>query len=327
MSGGSTGYAARSLALAALLSAGCRVADPPQAESPQAGAVLWLSADTSVSFGDDERLTGWADLSGYEHDAEVITWPPGIAKTADPPDRSPRLARSPVASGTESEEPKFVTFDGSDDLLGIVDAEPLNLGGPYGQRTVFLVFRTGDDVQRRQMLFETGGDLRGFNAYLYEGQLYLGAFNVWNDDRGQTTPFGPAHVTAVIAARTTYVATLQFDHPGGALTGYLNGAESGRETAIGRVFEHHEDTGIGGINEDTYYHDGQRQAVPSADHFGGGIGAILVYNSVLPGAERESTERWLMRRFGAVAVELETASLVWSVQAGGYALGAMYVGR
>ncbi len=204
--------------------------------------------------------------------------------------------------------PSFLTFDGFDDLLWIADAEPINLGGPYDRRTIFLVFRTGADVRRRQMLFETGGDLRGFNTYLYEDRLYLGAFNVWNDDQGRTTPFGPAHVTAAVAPRTTYVATLQFDYPGGALTGYLNGLESGREPEIGRVFLHHEDTGIGGINEDTYYHDGQRQGVPAGDHFGGGFGAILVYNSVLSGADRESAERWLMKRFGVEAEESRTAT-------------------
>ncbi len=335
-------------ALVLLLSVGCGTsAAPPQ------GAVLWLLADTGVSADEDGRLAGWADLSGYGHDAEVIIFPPGIARTADPPDRRPRL----IEQAASSAPPTLLTFDGSDDLMGIADVDPLNLGGPYDQRTIFLAFRTGEDVERRQMLFETGGDLRGFNIYLYQGQLYLGAFNVWNDDRGLTTPFGPAHITANVAPRTTYVATLQFDHPGGALTGYLNGVESGQTEEIGRVFLHHEDTGIGAINEDTYYHDGQRQAVPAADYFGGGIGAILVYNTVLSGADRASTETWLMNRFsvkaedassvqddgssaGAASPEFPAlyvasglgdvvpcSNPVSGAPAGGYALGAMYVGR
>ncbi|MFQ5529645.1 MAG: hypothetical protein ACE5FP_04785 [Gemmatimonadota bacterium] len=249
---------------------------------------MWLSAASGVdasapaaSVTDEARQPFWRDLSGAGNHAYVIDRPPGAPRPADgsEPDRRPQSVQS-------SDGGRVLRFDGRDDLLGLTDAEGLNLGGPWAERTIALAFRTSADVDRRQMIFETGGDLRGFNVYLDAGRLHMSAYDLWNDDGGRTTPFGPLDVTAPVSPGTAYAVVMELDQPTGRIRGWVNDVLVGELTGAGRVFQHHEDTGIGAINEDTYYHDGVRQGVPAADFFAGEIAQILIYNRVLTDAER-----------------------------------------
>jgi hypothetical protein len=222
------------------------------------------------------------DLSGSANHAYVIDRPPGAGAPREgaAPDRRPM----PVLNSGRN----VIRFDGRDDLLGLSDAHQLNLGGPWAERTIAVAFTTSADVDRRQMVFETGGDLRGFNIYLDEGRLHMSAYNMWNDDGGRTTPFGPLDVIVPAAPGTAYAVILELDQPNGRMRGWVNGNLAGELGGAGRVFQHHEDTGIGAINEDTYYHDGVRQGVPAADFFAGNIARILIYNRRLSAAEHVS---------------------------------------
>ena len=246
--------------------------------------VLWLNAGSGVSASapatsvtDSTRKPFWLDQSGAGNHAFVIDRPPGAAD-------GPRLDRRPQPVSENGRT--SLRFDGQDDLLGLADADGLNLGGPWAERTIALRFRTFTDVDRRQMIFETGGDLRGFNIYLDAGRIHMSAFDLWDDDGGRTTPFGPLDVTAPVSPGTAYAVVFELNQPAGTVRGWMNRHLVGELTGAGMVFQHHEDAGIGAINEDTYYHDGVRQGVPAADFFAGEIEQILIYNRVLTELER-----------------------------------------
>jgi hypothetical protein len=138
------------------------------------------------------------------------------------------------------------------------------------------------------MVFEMGGDLRGLNVYLDEGLLYMSVYDLWNDDNGRTTPFGPLVLSAPVSEGTAYAVILELDQDSGTVRGWVNGSSIGVRQGAGRLFQHHEDTGIGAINEDTHYHDGVRQGVSAADFFAGEITHVLVYNRVLRPSERSA---------------------------------------
>jgi hypothetical protein len=256
-----------------------------------ADPVLWLNADSGISLTasatsvtDSARQPFWQDQSDAGNHAYVIDRPPGA------PD-GPRHARRPE---TVRENGRVsLHFDGQDDLLGLADAEGLNLGGPWAERTIAVTFSTSNDVDRRQMIFETGGDLRGFNVYLDAGLVHMSAFDLWNDDGGRTTPFGPLDITAPISAGMAYAVVFELNQPTGTVRGWVNQQLVGELAGAGKVFQHHEDAGIGAINEDTYYHDGIRQGVPAADFFAGDIRQVLIYNRVLTDLERATLWRLL----------------------------------
>ncbi len=225
-----------------------------------------------------------AGQSNAGNHAYVIDRPPG-APDGPQYDRRPETV---LENGRVS-----LRFDGQDDLLGLADAEGLNLGGPWAERTIAVTFSTSDDVDRRQMIFETGGDLRGFNVYLDAGLLHMSAFDMWDDDGGRTTPFGPLEVTAPVSSGTAYAVVFELNQPAGTVRGWVNRQLVGEFAGAGKVFQHHEDAGIGAINEDTYYHDGIRQGVPAADFFAGDIQQVLIYNRVLTDPERATLWRLL----------------------------------
>jgi len=283
------------VATSALLSSAC--GGEPR---PPGGAVVWLRADEAVVTADGSpatdgaEVTGWGDRSGSGNDAAVVPFPPGLTPADGRPDRRPRFA---AASSGLNGRPAL-RFDGRDDLMGIADAVGLNLGGPFTERTFVFALQTGANVIRRQMIFETGGDLRGFNVFLNDGELSFGAFDAWNDDHGKSTPFGPLTVSVGVRPRTAYVVSFVFDQPHGRMTGFLNGKPFGSVTGVGVVFQHHEDVGIGGIDEDTYYPDGVRQGVPTGDFFEGELAEILIYNQALATGPRKRTEAYLMGKYG-----------------------------
>ena len=273
------------LPLAAVYGTSC--APAPGTEPQPADPVLWLRADAGIaaaapatSVTDSTRQPFWLDQSGSGNHAYVIDRPPGAGPYVDAvrPDRRPVLVSE---QGRAS-----LRFDGRDDLLGLADADGLNLGGPWAERTIAVAFHTSADVDRRQMIFETGGDLRGFNVYIDAGRLHMSAFDLWNDDGGRTTPFGPLDVTAPISSGMAYAVVFELNQPAGTVRGWVNRQLVGELSGAGRVFQHHEDAGIGAVNEDTYYHDGVRQGVPAADFFAGEIEQVLIYNRVLTELER-----------------------------------------
>lgn len=256
----------------------------PVSTNGPADPVLWLNAEAGISVTapatavtDSARQPFWQDQSGAGNHAFVIDRPPGAA---DGPqlDRRPRLVREKGRASLQ--------FDGQDDLLGLADAQGLNLGDPWAERTIALTFSTSSDIDRRQMIFETGGDLRGFNVYLDAGRLHMSAYDLWDDDGGRTTPFGPLDVGAPISSGMTYAVVFELNQPAGTVRGWVNRELVGELNGAGRVFQHHEDAGIGAINEDTYYHDGVRQGVPAADFFAGELEQVLIYNRALTRSER-----------------------------------------
>ena len=81
-----------------------------------------------------------------------------------------------------------VTFDGATQQVNIPDAAGLNLGGPFAAKTIELWFNASD-VTTRQVLYEQGGGVRGLNVYVRNGLLFVGGWNINNDDGGLTTPW------------------------------------------------------------------------------------------------------------------------------------------
>ena len=256
---------------------------PASIDGP-ADPVLWLNAEAGISVTapatavtDSARQPFWQDQSSARNHAFVIDRPPG-AEDGPQLDRRPELV---VEDGRS-----VLRFDGQDDLLGLADAQGLNLGDPMEERTIALTFSTSSDIDRRQMIFETGGDLRGFNVYLDAGRLHMSAYDLWDDDGGRTTPFGPLDVGAPISSGMTYAVVFELNQPAGTVRGWVNRELVGELRGAGLVFQHHEDAGIGGINEDTYYHDGVQQGVPAADFFAGELEQVLIYNRALTEPER-----------------------------------------
>ena len=170
-------------------------------------------------------------------------------------------------------------FDGINDRVNVGSDPAINSAPFYEAKTIELWFKAAD-VTSRQILFEQGGMTRGASLYLDQGSLYVGAWNVANDDA--TTPWGPIFLDVPVSTDTIYHTALTLDAATGTLTGYLDGAVFDQATGAGRLYAHGSRAGIGGAWENTRTHAGSFSG--SGLPFDGVIDDVAVYNQLVDGA-------------------------------------------
>jgi len=240
-----------------------------------ADLVMWLDADdaaTRTDNGNDGDLDLWADKSGQGNDASQVT---AVSQ--------PQIVVEGINGRTAIE------FDGVNDQLEVADAATVNTGSNYDGKTLMMAFRTGDDVTSRQVLFEQGGQTRGLNFYIDDGEIYLNGWNL------AETKWGPSFASNTIEANTTYVATFVFDQAAGAIEGYIDGNSIGSISGVDHLYRHSQDIGIGSVNNSTRFHDGAFNG--DGHYFDGLIGEFAQYNRALTEDEQASVETYLQDRW------------------------------
>jgi len=233
--------------------------------------VLWFDDSTLTDTGGDNDVDQWQDKSGQGNHA---------SQSND--SFQPQLSLGGFNGLTAA------AFDGVNDRLSVADDTTLNTGGPYSGKSLLIAFETGGEVASRQVLFEQGGGSRGFNAYVDGGKLYVGGWNhfetVWE-----------GFVSADIGANTPHVLSLVFGEGSGNLEGFLDGASMGTVSGVDLLHSHGNDMGIGGVVQNTFFHDGVFGG--DGHYFGGQIGEIVVYNQALGTTDRQGVESFLQSRW------------------------------
>ncbi|MBR8828539.1 MAG: LamG domain-containing protein [Gomphosphaeria aponina SAG 52.96 = DSM 107014] len=178
-----------------------------------------------------------------------------------------------------------VKLDGINDYVHVNDSD-INLG-INAKRTVSLWFKADDvDISnRKQILYEEGGNTKGLNIYINNGFLYVGG---WNQ------PISKWHGTYLasdaISDDTWHHVTLVLDAINGlksttddAFLAYLDGELMG--TGKGSQLDKRVDNiGIGSLNQTTKFHDGNAKGT-STNSFAGMIEDVRVYNRALTADE------------------------------------------
>lgn len=173
---------------------------------------------------------------------------------------------------------KAFQFDGEDDGIKLPDANGLNTGGPFTNRTIAAYFKC-DDVSitdQKQTIFESGGRTRGFVVNVFEGHVYVGA---WNRAEYQWAGAWPSaavdsdrwyHVALVLRDTKNAVEADKFEM-------WLDGERIASEPG-GQLFAHGDDIGIAHTNANAVFHDDDG-AGTNIHYFGGTIDEVIVYNS------------------------------------------------
>jgi Ca2+-binding RTX toxin-like protein len=211
-------------------------------------------------------------------------------------DQATPLNNATGGAGAPQEDPATIhgltaiRFDG-DDRLHIANDAAINTNN-QAARSIFMTFETGADINTTQVIYEQGGQTNGFNIYIANGQLYVGA---WRDTGGTFDIFH----SAAIAANTSYSAGLVFDHvSGNSFTGYLNGNPIGSVALGADQSAHTGGIGIGGVNQDTRLHTGGFAG--SGLGFTGRVGELLNYDAALNATERADVQAYLNVKWGIV---------------------------
>ena len=195
-----------------------------------------------------------------------------------------------IATDTENTAARF---DGIFSEVSIPDAQGLNQGGPWQEKSIVLWFQADEpDSPEPQVIYEQGDRSRGLNVYVHEGQVAVGAWNRnARDGDGAASPWPTENkgkeiisLSAPINAGQTYQVGLvmEGDTNGfdGTLMGYLNGQSFGEATGVGNLFAHGGSNGLGYRNA--------KSAFPGMNpsgrgmYFTGIIDEVALYNTVLP---------------------------------------------
>jgi hypothetical protein len=185
-----------------------------------------------------------------------------------------------------------LVLDGVNDFVTIGNTPDINTS-THDERTIHVEF-TPTDVTTRQLIYEEGGGIRGFNIYIEDGRLYLGAYNI------PETNFRPTYLSVPITAGQTTSATIVLDagptiEPNG-FSGFVNGSLIGQAPAS-QLFSHGGGIGIGGVNGNTVFHSGGSTTgfvdgapISSAQSaggafFGGTISEVQIFNRALSNGE------------------------------------------
>jgi hypothetical protein len=236
---------------------------------PTSGLVSHLDASLTGSITTHPgTVTEWDDQSTANNDASNFI---GTVQSG-----------SQMINGLNALE-----FDGSS-ILEIGDSNDINLN-TQDARSYFLSFETGADVTTRQMVYEQGGASNGFNIYIDNGMLYLGA---WRSSGGS---FDYYYSTA-ITANTTYSAGLVFDYiTNNRVSAHVNGTEIGSDSLTQDQSAHSGNIAIGGISNDTRYHDTNFNGDGNA--FTGLIGEFTNYDAALSSASINAINGYLLSKW------------------------------
>ena len=236
------------------------------------GMVCWLRSDTGITTNTSGCVTNWTVKAGETEASQTDS------------DCAP-LYKYLAQRGTPG-----LYFDGTNDVLDLGSSTNLGTGGPWSNRTWALVFRTGDDVDSRQVLYEQGGTNSGMNIYIENGHLQMGAWNMTSNDA--TTPWGPVWLTKAVARDAQYTVQFVFDQGTNMLEGIVNEESIGEASGIGNLYGEADGTALGGIAGWTRFADNET-ASAGTDYFQGWIFETLLL------AQDENFSDYLRTRSGA----------------------------
>jgi len=284
---------------------------------------LWLDAgdlnfsdQTDVSLWQDRSVSSTVDEAFWDSDQDYL---PPIFRN----DPSNGINGKPVVSFEEGGMLSIGTWPGgviSPDLNSNVSANTTY------EQSIFMVFRTSNDVTSRQILWEEGGSARGFNIQIINGFVQIGAYDdIGNDDdlgSSSVPEFGFTYKRLGIQPNTTYVISLVYDvrtdnilltnanidsYPETGLTGTLNGLSfpstmvTGccENDGVGGIATHPDPIGIGGINRTSYNENGPIGQSTGTSLFTGRLAEICYYAFSVSPCQRVIIENYLAAKYFA----------------------------
>ena len=174
-----------------------------------------------------------------------------------------------------------IQLDGDNDVVIVADSDELNnYQGTKDYRTISLAFRVHPEnrLEGKQIIYEEGGTTNGYNIYIDNGVLYMGAWSQSAGWMGEWLSFNLEGRSNTDWNRVSLVLNADSN----TLKGYFNGLEFASEH--GEAMHSHSDrTGFGDIAERTLFHDGSSEEAPYG--FAGGIDEVKIYDRALTSTE------------------------------------------
>lgn len=285
-------------ALAALL---CLWISPFLAQTGPAGVRnntsnrIWYKPEQLSIFSAGAALSSWGNQGGN-----------GPLNAFESGNRRPTIVANSAGNFNGF---RSLRFDGHNDVLRINNSADVNThSGQLSQKSYALVFKTGSDINSRQVIYEEGGTVRGVNVFIQNGQLYFGAYNLPNDGAGAPWPFQSLSIS--IQPNTEYIFTGLMNGNSsetGLMASWLNGASMGELYTTGLLYAHGGAIALGAVRGDSYFFNSG--AGGNHSYFEGEIAEFIYYREAINDCERVIIENYLSSKFNIALNSLDIFSL------------------
>ena len=242
--------------------------------------LFWFRGDVLQGSEEGKAVGFWKDQSVNGHDAiRDEEWQRPVYKKSNDFDDSGF---------------SFLEFKGGHSMR-IINHARININDFYKEKTVVVVFRTSNNVESQQVIYEEGGCCRGLNISLHKGRLYFGAYNLVRDDL-DSTPWGYIHLNVPIELNQFYVATLVYNYNVKSFDAYLNGRHLGSIEEIGILYRHPGEIGIGAAVDHTVLYNHKNYNNQDL-FFNGGIYELLYYDAALNTSQNAVVQSYLSAKY------------------------------
>jgi hypothetical protein len=163
----------------------------------------------------------------------------------------------------------------------------------YPQRTIFAVFKAGQNVNSRQMIWTEGDKKAGINLYIENGKLVVGA---WDTKSGwlQFVDGGE------IAVGQAYCVQVALDSDANTVSGAVNGISIGDKGSV-RALPKHGPGAMGAVARTSIDANGQiltKKASPA--YLDADVAELLIYNTILSAEDMTAINKYFNNRYGIV---------------------------
>ncbi len=178
---------------------------------------------------------------------------------------------------------KALQFNGTSDGVHIPDAATVNLS-THQNRTVIAIFLCADVTKsEKQVVYDEGGTTRGLTIYVHEGLVYAGGWNLSD----YTPEWTGTYLSAPVSSNAWHaVAMVLRDGGAGQEDDKFEmwmGGELIAKGPGGQLQSRSNDCGIGYLNSETKFHDGNVSSTGS--YFEGMVDEIWMINAALTQVE------------------------------------------
>ncbi len=283
---------------------------------------MWLDASTLTTFADGEDVLVWPDVS-ISHDCDDAVKPASVNVFAP-------IFRNDPAS-TINGLPT-ITFEANRHFI-LSSSDDLNTNRVTYNKMVFMAFRASEDVTSKQMIYEEGGNVRGFNILIHNGDLIIGAYDKQGNDNdcqtsgnpasARTNAWGYSYISRSIQPNTTYILTAQYhaddcglgniyNDANYFLQGWLNGIPFGgpnqlqggsnsqgfnSDGLLGTLYNHPNPSGLGAVNDDTVTREGQVNNQSGSLPFKGKLAEVCYYKDEVQETQRIIIENYMAAKY------------------------------
>ena len=241
--------------------------------------VYWLKADKQVTTASEgATVTAMVDQAFNGNNASEVS--PGPTYDEILTNFNPAI--------------NFTSVSGGLTMANDVDINASNSSA----KSFTIVFKTGSDINTRQVIYEQGGGTNGLNLYINSGSLFSSLWVNSAEDIASTS----------ISANTDYIYTFVYNGGANRWDGYLNGSlVMSDASAVGTLNSHTGAIGIGVISSTTQFSG--NVDVASGEGFLGEIMEIAYYNAkVFTALERRQIETTMAIRYGITFPDNYTVS-------------------